>query len=98
MLDRSEDFSNMEDIPLSAAVDHQQACLHIWTNDHPPRQIIGNPSAGIQTRSSTNLSNQCQYVAFMSSIEHRIKKEDLQGPNWIFAMQEELDEFERNRV
>lgn len=44
--------SDIEDIPSTAASDHLQPRLHVWTKDHPSGQIIGNPSAGIQTRSS----------------------------------------------
>ena len=72
--------------------------LHVWTKDHPPGQIIGNPSAGIQTRSAKDLSDHCHYAAFMSAVEPRSIKEALLEPDWISAMQEELEEFERNKV
>ena len=36
--------------------------------DHPPGQIIGNPSTGIQTRSAKDLSDHCHYAAFMEAI------------------------------
>lgn len=76
-----EDSSNVEDIPSSSIVDHQQACLRIWMKDHPPFQIIGNPSTGIQIRSSKHLMNHCHYAAFMSSIEPRTMKEALMEPD-----------------
>ena len=34
----------------------------------------------------------------MSSVEPRTIKEALLEPDWIAAMQEELEEFERNKV
>ncbi|XP_023759728.1 secreted RxLR effector protein 161-like [Lactuca sativa] len=36
--------SDVEDIPSTTTADHQQNRLHIWTKDHPPGQIIGNPA------------------------------------------------------
>ncbi|CAH1432412.1 unnamed protein product [Lactuca virosa] len=90
--------SDIVDIPSTAATDHLQPRLHVWTKDHPPGQIIGNPSAGIQTRSSQDLSDHCYYATFMSSVKPRTMKEALMEPDWIAAMQEELEEFKRNKV
>lgn len=66
--------------------------------DHPPGQIIGNPSSIIQTHSSSYLTNHCHYAAFMSSINPKTTKVALLQPDWIVAMQEEQAEFERNKV
>ncbi|KAI3718388.1 hypothetical protein L6452_19257 [Arctium lappa] len=67
-----------------------------WTKDHPIDQIIGSSSEGVKTRSAT--INECFYVNFLSIIEPKKVKEALEDPHWIFAMQDELQEFVRNKV
>ena len=59
-------------------------------------EIIGDPRQGVRTRSS--LRNTCNYVAFLSQIEPKNIDEALKDENWIIAMQEELNQFERNKV
>ena len=58
--------------------------------------MIGNPSSGVQTRSATN--NECQFAAFLSSLEPRTITEALKDADWVTEMQDELAEFERNDV
>ena len=67
-----------------------------WTRSHPPNQVIGNPSSGVQTRSATN--NECQFASFLSSLEPRTITEALKDADWVEVMQDELAEFERNVV
>ena len=67
-----------------------------WTKAHPIKQIIGESSRGVQTRRAT--SNQCLFVNFLSLIEPKKIGEALEDPSWIEAMQEELVQFERNKV
>ncbi|KAI3771211.1 hypothetical protein L6452_02370 [Arctium lappa] len=62
-----------------------------WTKDHPIDQIIGSSSEGVKTRFAT--INECFYVNFLSIIEPKKVKEALEDPHWIFAMQDELQEF-----
>ena len=65
---QGEEHNNVEDIYSSAAVETLPR-LHIWTRDHPPNQVFGNPSAGAQTRSSIDIQNECHFAAFF--INHR---------------------------
>ncbi|KAL8088633.1 hypothetical protein AgCh_038420 [Apium graveolens] len=67
-----------------------------WTKSHTPDLIIGNPDAGVRTRTGT--SNECLYNSFLSQTEPKKVKETLQDADWVQAMQEELNEFERNKV
>nr|GEV51936.1 hypothetical protein [Tanacetum cinerariifolium] len=65
--------------------------------------IIGEPLAGITTRSKIRDSNatsasECLYVSFLSEIEPKKLIEALEEEGWIIAMQEELNQFERNKV
>ena len=59
-------------------------------------EIIGDPKQGVKTRSS--LRNTCNYVAFLSQIKLKNLDKALKDDNWIMAMQEELNQFERSKV
>ncbi|KAI4303431.1 hypothetical protein MLD38_039063 [Melastoma candidum] len=59
-------------------------------------QVIGDVQKGKQTRRSVNLF--CEHSAFLSQKEPTNIDEALADPNWIIAMQEELNQFERNKV
>src|SRR5207245_7713318 len=63
---------------------------------HPQEQIMGDPQAGVQTRRATQ--NECLYLNFLSKIEPKKIEEALLDADWIIAMQEELNQFERNKV
>ena len=64
--------------------------------DHTEDLIIGDPSSVVQKRRETQ--NECLYNCFLSKNEPKKADEALQGPNWIIAMHEELNQFERNKV
>jgi hypothetical protein len=64
--------------------------------NHPVDQILGDISKGATTRS--RLANFCEHYSFVSSIEPFRVEEALQDPNWVLAMQEELNNFKRNGV
>ena len=64
--------------------------------NHPHDQIIGNPSSGVRTRSS--LRNICNNLAFTYQIEPKIINDALVDENWMIAMQEELNQYERSEV
>ena len=66
-----------------------------YAKDHPREQILGEPSACIQTRSHHNLM--CFY-AYVSILEPKSVESALEDSSWIMAMQEELSQFERNQV
>ena len=67
-----------------------------WTKAHPPNQIIGNPSTSVQTRKAT--ANECLFSTFLSKIEPQKVADALNDPDWVIAMQEELNQFERLKV
>ncbi|KAL8146362.1 hypothetical protein AgCh_004198 [Apium graveolens] len=58
-----------------------------WTKSHTPDLIIGDPEAGVRTRTAT--SNECLYHSFMSQNEPKKVEEALQDADWVQAMQEE---------
>ena len=69
-----------------------------WRNidAHPKELIIGDTSKGIQTRSS--FKNFCANAAFLSQIEPKCIDEAIKDDFWVIVMQEELNQFERNKV
>jgi hypothetical protein len=64
--------------------------------NHPVDQILGDISKGVTTRS--RLANFCEHYSFVSSIEPFRVEEALLDPDWVLAMQEELNNFKRNEV
>ncbi|GKB34254.1 retrovirus-related pol polyprotein from transposon TNT 1-94, partial [Tanacetum coccineum] len=65
--------------------------------------IIGEPLAGVTTKSGVRDSkaasaHECLYVNFLSKIEPKKPIESLEEEGWIIDMQEELNQFERNKV
>jgi hypothetical protein len=64
--------------------------------NHPVDQILGDISKGVTTRS--RLANFCEHYSFVSSIESFRVEEALQDPDWVLAMQEELNNFKGNEV
>jgi hypothetical protein len=63
---------------------------------HRIDQILGDISKGVTTRS--RLANFCEHYSFVSSIEPFRVEEALQDPDWVLAMQKELNNFKRNEV
>jgi hypothetical protein len=60
--------------------------------NHPVDQILGDISKGVTTRS--RLVNFCEHYSFVSSIEPFRVEEVLLDPDWVLAMQEELNKFQ----
>jgi hypothetical protein len=64
-------------------------------HSHPKELIIGEVERGVSTRSK--LKNICNNMAFLSQIEPKNINEAIEDESWILAMQEELNQFERNK-
>ena len=64
--------------------------------DHPVDNILGSIQRGVTTRS--RLATFCGCYSFVSSVEPLRVEEALKDPDWIISMEEELNNFKRNKV
>ncbi|GJW18635.1 retrovirus-related pol polyprotein from transposon TNT 1-94 [Tanacetum coccineum] len=62
--------------------------------------IIGNLGAGMLTRAMTSAASahECLFVDFLSEEKPKMVFEALKHPGWVDVMQEELNQFSRNKV
>ncbi|WVZ96464.1 hypothetical protein U9M48_042102 [Paspalum notatum var. saurae] len=65
--------------------------------DHPSRNIIGGLNERVTRSRSTSLAVFAHFV-FVASFEAKDVGHALSDSNWVNAMHEELENFERNRV
>jgi hypothetical protein len=63
---------------------------------HPVNSILGDIHKGVTTRS--RVAHFCEHYSFVSSIEPYRIEDVLRDPDWVLAMQEELNNFTRNEV
>ena len=66
-----------------------------FKKDHPPTNILGTVDEGVQTRSRLR---EDMNVAFTSQVEPRKFDDAFLEVEWVNAMHEELEQFERNEV
>jgi hypothetical protein len=64
--------------------------------DHPVDNILGNIEKGVTIR--LYIANFYQHYSFVSSFEPFKVEDALRVPDWVVAMQEELNNFKRNKV
>jgi hypothetical protein len=64
--------------------------------DHTVDNILGDIEKGVITRS--RVTNFCEHYSFISSFEPFNVEDALRDPDWVVAMQEELNNFKRNEV
>ena len=67
-----------------------------YVSSHPKDLTLGDPSRGVTTRPS--FKNTCEHAAFISQIELKSFVDVENDESWIMPMQEELNQFERNKV
>jgi hypothetical protein len=58
--------------------------------------VVGSVCKGVSTR--RQLSNFSSHHAFVSYVEPKKVYEALEDPDWLIAMHDELNNFERNKV
>ncbi|KAI3496683.1 hypothetical protein L1887_39054 [Cichorium endivia] len=100
--------SDIEDIDSEGPPDFDPNYppLDKWTRNHPPSLVIGNVRDKVLTRTQLHqrqvdlnkTSELCMFNVFISKVEPKNVKDAFDHPDWIEAMQLELEEFERNKV
>jgi hypothetical protein len=65
--------------------------------NHPPEQIIGNKDAGVETQRKL-CSPEQRHLALLSTVEPNSFEEANTDEHWIKAMEEELDQIEKNET
>ena len=63
--------------------------------DHLIENVIGQLGNKVRTRSQSGGVNTCLYSCFISQIEPKNVEMALNEPNWVDAMHEELNQFEK---
>jgi hypothetical protein len=92
-LDQGEEGEQVPPSPINLA--HPRIHQSIQ-RDHPTDNILGDINKGVSTRS--RIANFCEHYSFVSSLEPLRVEEALNDPDWVMAMQEELNNFTRNEV
>ncbi|GKC24226.1 retrovirus-related pol polyprotein from transposon TNT 1-94, partial [Tanacetum coccineum] len=100
-------FTKADNHPALNETDQTESADHLDSVEPQNKHIklvdiIGEPLAGITTRSRIRDSDaasafECLYVNFLSEMEPKKLIEALEEEGWIIAMQEELNQFERNK-
>jgi hypothetical protein len=68
----------------------------LWKGSHTLESVIGSVRKGVSTR--RQLANFSSHHAYISCVEPQKVFEVLEDPDWVEAMHEELNNFERNKV
>jgi hypothetical protein len=74
---------------------HSRMC-HNVQRDHSIDNILGDIEKWVTTRSC--VINFCEHYSFISSFETSKVQDTLRDPDWVVAMQEELNNFKHNEV
>jgi hypothetical protein len=69
---------------------------HNVQRDHPVDNILSDIEKGVTTRS--HVANFCEHYSFVSSLELFKVEDALRDPDWVVAMQEDLNNFKHNEV
>ncbi|GKC99994.1 retrovirus-related pol polyprotein from transposon TNT 1-94, partial [Tanacetum coccineum] len=92
-------------LPLAEVILQTHVPQDIWSREKNIElvNINSEPLAGITTKSRVRDSDaasahECLYVNFLSEMEPKKLIKALEEEGWIIVMQEELNQFERNKV
>ena len=89
-INEEEDQSNIQNLENQKEVSFPRERNYVKENE-----IIGDPRKGVSTRSSLRVNNN---LALISQIEPKNVQEALNDDGWAKAMQDELNQFEKNEV
>ena len=83
--------------PLEDSSSQSQKRLIRTSRNHHIGLVMGDPSGGVKTR-RRQYASFCEHYLFVSWLEPTNVDEALEDPDWVMAMQEELNNFTRNEV
>ncbi|XP_070037105.1 uncharacterized mitochondrial protein AtMg00820-like [Nicotiana tomentosiformis] len=89
---------NEHDQPQNESTNqHMETIPNEWRSEpkYPQKFIIGNSTDGMKTRGALKKKAN---IALISQIEPKKVDEALKDSSWVQAMQEELDQFDKNQV
>ena len=93
--DQPQDEEEAQQVQQQTQVPHPRVHQSIQ-KDHPVDNILRSITKGVTTRS--RLSTFCEHYSFVSFLEPLKVDEALDDPDWVMAIQEELNNFTRNEV
>jgi hypothetical protein len=70
----------------------------ITQKNHPASQIIGEKDKGVQTRRRIIKDTEQSHIAFISMVEPKNFNEANEDDHWVKAMNDELDQIEKNNT
>jgi hypothetical protein len=77
---------------------NQNLLSELLRKNHPENQIIGDINEGVQTRRKLIKNTEQSHVAFLSMMNLQNFEEASKEEDWIRAMNEELDQIEKNNT
>jgi hypothetical protein len=84
-----------DDVDKGEAPPHLRVRQNVQS-DHPVDNILGDIEKEVTTRS--RVVNFCEHYSFVSYFEPFKVEDALRDPDWVVAMQEELNNFKHNKV
>ncbi|KAK0600566.1 hypothetical protein LWI29_016181 [Acer saccharum] len=101
--DENDSHVEVESQGLENALNDNQQNDQVVEHSHPrlrnlhyQEDIIGDLNEGVRTRNQ--IANQISYACYTSQIEPKNISEAIVDEYWVGAMQDELNQFERNEV
>ncbi|GJS78438.1 retrovirus-related pol polyprotein from transposon TNT 1-94 [Tanacetum coccineum] len=105
MITQPTDIPSGNNTKVSGSITESLVPDDRWSRDQHIElmNIIGDPGEGMLTRSmavklTAASASECLFADFLSEIEPKKVSEALKHPGWVDAMQEELNQFYRNKV
>jgi hypothetical protein len=97
----NEDSESNEDLDTQTNSNQQSttnSSSRIIQKNHPASQIIGEKDKGVQTKRKLIKNTEQSHIAFISMLEPKNFNESNKYDHWVKAMNEELDQIEKNNT
>ena len=96
MLNQTNDEEETYEAPKEQMRIEEKTPSRYVQKNHPQTQILGQKEVSVQTRRA--IIEASIYLALLSSIEHRNISESCKDEWWVKAMNEELEQIEKNNT